>query len=187
MTDAPVSLAYPAARRSDHTDDYHGTPVADPYRWLEDPDSSETAAFVEAQNRLTRSVLGLLPLRQELQDRLTDLWNYERRGAPWERGGRYFQFRNSGLQNQNVLYVMDTPQAEGRVLLDPNALSEDGTAALNNLAVSPDGSHLAYAVSSGGSDWQEWRVRDVQTGADLSDHLPDSKFSGAAWLPDSSG
>jgi len=187
MTDAPVSLAYPAARRSDHTDDYHGTSVADPYRWLEDPDSAETVAFVEAQNRLTRSVLGPLPLRQELQDRLTALWNYERRGAPWERSGKYFQFRNSGLQNQNVLYVMDTPEGEGRVLLDPNTLSEDGTAALNNLAVSPDGSRLAYAVSSGGSDWQEWWVRDVETGADLPGHLPDSKFSGAAWLPDSSG
>jgi len=187
MTDTSVSLAYPAVRRSDHTDDYHGTVVADPYRWLEDPDSGETAAFVEAQNRLARSVLGPLPLRQELQDRLTTLWNYERRGTPWQRGGRYFQFRNSGLQNQNVLYVMNAPDGEGRVLLDPNTLSEDGTAALNNLAVSPDGSRLAYAVSSGGSDWQEWRVRDVENGADLPDHLPDSKFCGAAWLPDSSG
>jgi prolyl oligopeptidase len=186
------SPTYPQVRRSDHTDDYHletpfGAAVPDPYRWLEDPNSPETAAFVEAQNVLTRSVLDALPMRSELLTRLTDLWDYARRAAPWERGGRYFQFRNTGLQNQNVLYTMNSPEQEGRMLLDPNTLSEDGTAALNSFAVSPDGSKLAYAVSSGGSDWQEWRVRDVETGQDLPERLPFSKFGGAAWIPDGSG
>jgi prolyl oligopeptidase len=183
---------YPQVRRSDHTDIYFTQPVADPYRWLEDPNSPETRAFVDAQNTLTRSVLDALPLRGELLTRLTGLWDYARRSAPWERGGRYFQFRNSGLENQNVLYVLDAPPVsgtpdEGRVLLDPNTLSEDGTVSLAGLAVSPDGRWLAYAVSSGGSDWQEWRVRAVGSGADLPERLSDSKFSGAAWLPDSSG
>ena len=183
----PPRLTYPQARRSDYTDTYFGESVPDPYRWLEDPESEETRAYVEAQNALTCSVLDPLPLRAELQERLTALWDYARRGTPWERGGRYFQFRNSGLENQNVLYAMDGPDAEGRLLLDPNTLSEDGTVALAGWAVSPDGARLAYAVSSGGSDWQEWRVRDVQTGEDLPERLSDSKFSGASWLPDSSG
>ena len=185
-------LSYPQVRRSDHTDQYFGETVADPYRWLEDPDSPETRAFVEAQNLLTRSVLDPVPLRGELLTRLTALWDYARRSAPWERGGRYFQFRNSGLENQNVLYVMALPRGadnsdEGRVVLDPNGFSEDGTVALANWAVSPDGGWLAYSLSSGGSDWEEWRVRDVQSGTDLPERLSDSKFSGAAWLPDSSG
>ncbi|WP_407570110.1 prolyl oligopeptidase family serine peptidase [Deinococcus altitudinis] len=184
---ARLRPTYPQARRSDHTDDYFGETVADPYRWLEDPNSPETQAFVEAQNVLSRSVLDALPLRGELLTRLTGLWDYARRSAPWERGGRYFQFRNSGLENQNVLYVMDTPAGEGSVLLDPNTFSEDGTVSLAGLAVSPDGEWLAYAVSSGGSDWQEWRVRGVQSGTDLPERLGDSKFCLAAWLPDSSG
>ena len=188
MPDAPSTrLLYPPVRRSDHTDEYFGETVADPYRWLEDQGSPETRAFVEAQNTLTRSVLDALPLRAELLSSLTGLWDYARRGVPWEQGGRYFQFRNSGLQNQQVLYVMDTPTEEGRVLLNPNTLSDDGTVALNNLSVSRGGTKLAYAVSVGGSDWQEWRVRDVQTGSDMAGRLPFSKFSGAAWLPDESG
>ncbi len=183
----PSRPPYPQVRRSDHTDTYFTEVVADPYRWLEDPNSPETRAFVDAQNVLSRSVLDALPLRAELLTRLTGLWDYARRSAPWERGGRYFQFRNSGLENQNVLYTMDTPDAEGRVLLDPNTLSEDGTVSLAGLAVSPDGEWLAYAVSSGGSDWQEWRVRGVQSSTDLPERLSDSKFCLAAWLPDSSG
>ncbi|AWN24425.1 S9 family peptidase [Deinococcus irradiatisoli] len=187
-----MSQPFPAARRSDHTDAYHpdteqGEVIADPYRWLEDAHSEETRAFVTAQNELTRSALDPLPVRQQLLARLTELWNHARRGAVWEEGGRYFQLRNSGLQNQFVLYVMDHPEAEGRVLLDPNSLSDDGTAALGGLSVSPDASRLAYAVSQGGSDWLEWRVRDIGSGQDLPTRLPDSKFSGAAWLPDSSG
>ncbi len=186
-TPAQLRPTYPQVRRSDHTDTYFGETVADPYRWLEDPNTPETRAFVDAQNALSRSVLDALPLRAGLQTRLTGLWDYARRTAPWERGGRYFQFRNSGLENQNVLYVMDAPEDTGRLLLDPNTFSEDGTVALAGLAVSPDGEWLAYAVSSGGSDWQEWRVRKVQSGTDLLERLSDSKFCLAAWLPDSSG
>ena len=193
----PPRLSYPQVRRSDHTDTYFrgtvfGETVPDPYRWLEEPDSPETQAFVDAQNLLTRSVLDALPLRGELLTRLTGLWDYARRGTPWERGSRYFQFRNGGLENQNVLYVMASPSGadnldDGRVLLDPNTFSEDGTVALANWAVSPDGGWLAYALSSGGSDWQEWRVRKTETGEDLPERLPDSKFCLASWLPDSSG
>ncbi|GGL93216.1 prolyl endopeptidase [Deinococcus aerolatus] len=183
----PPSPTPPTVRRSTHTDTYHGQVVADPYRWLEDAGSPETQAFVEDQNTLTRMVLDALPQRAALLERLGELWNYPRRSAVWKEGRAYFQLRNSGLQNQFVLYVMDSPTAEGRVLLDPNTLSDDGTVALSGLAVSRDASRLAYAVSTGGSDWQEWRVRDVASGVDLPDVLPDSKFSGATWLPDGSG
>lgn len=183
----PPSPTPPAVRRSDHTDTYHGQVVADPYRWLEDADSPETRAFVEAQNARTRSVLDALPRRAELLGRLGELWDFPRRSAVWQEGGTFFQLRNSGLQDQFVLYVMASPTDEGRALLDPNALSDDGTVSLSGLAVSRDASRLAYAVSRGGSDWQEWRVRDVASGQDLPDVLPDSKFSGASWLPDGSG
>jgi len=176
------------ARRSDHADTYHGHTVRDPYRWLEDPNSAETRAFVDAQNARTRAALDPLPPRAALQERLTGLWNHARRQPLWERGGQYFQFRNDGLQDQNVLYVSDHADGqEARVLLDPATFSDDGTVALNALSVSRDGRWLAYALSSGGSDWHEWRVRDVQTGTDLPERLPHGKFSGATWLPDSSG
>ncbi|GGO25805.1 prolyl oligopeptidase family serine peptidase [Deinococcus humi] len=183
----PPAPPAPTVRRSDHTDTYHGQVVTDPYRWLEDADSPETRAFVEAQNTRTRRVLGALPERAKLLERLGELWDFPRRSAVWQEGGAFFQLRNSGLQNQFVLYTMDSPTDEGWVLLDPNALSQDGTVALSGLAVSRDASRLAYAVSQGGSDWQEWRVRDVSSGQDLPDVLPDSKFSGASWLPDGSG
>ncbi len=185
-------LTYPPVRRSDHTDAYHldtphGEVIPDPYRWLEDAHSDETKQFVDSQNDLTRTVLDALPVREDLLMRLTQLWNFPRRNAVWQQGGRSFQLRNSGLQNQFVLYMMDDPTAEGEVLLDPNGFSEDGTVSLGGLSVSHDGSKLAYAVSKGGSDWLQWQVRDIAGGHDLPDALPDSKFSGAAWLPDASG
>lgn len=183
----PPTPPPPAVRRSAHTDTYHGQAVADPYRWLEDAGSAETRAFVEAQNVHARRVLDALPQRERLLARLGELWNFPRRSAVWREGGAFFQLRNSGLQDQFVLHVMASPTDEGRVLLDPNTLSPDGTAALSGLSVSRDASRLAYAVSRGGSDWQEWRVRDVESGEDLPDVLPDSKFSGASWLPDGSG
>ncbi|AZI42404.1 S9 family peptidase [Deinococcus psychrotolerans] len=174
----------PETRRSDHTDTYHGEIIADPYRWLEDANSAETKAFVDAQNELTRTVLDALPEREQLRSRLTELWDYARRGGVWQEGGKYFQMRNSGLQSQFVLYVMDSPADEGRILLDPNSFSDDGTVSLGELAISQDASLLAYSLSQGGSDWRDWRVRDIVSGHDLPDTVGDSKFSGAGWLPD---
>src|SRR5215207_7540620 len=126
-----ADLAYPQTRKDESVvDDYHGTKVADPYRWLEDDNSAETKAWVEAQNKVTFGYLEKIPRRAELRDRLTKLWNYERFSAPMERGGRYFYTYNSGLQNQRVLYVTASPDAQGRVLLDPNSLSPDGTTSM---------------------------------------------------------
>ena len=179
VQDAPV--IYPETQQGDVVEDYHGTPVADPYRWLEDTESSETARWVEAQNRATFGYLEDIPQRDAIEARLTELWDYPKYGTPWKEGGRYFFFKNSGLQNQSVLYVQPSLDAEPQVLLDPNTLSEDGTVALTALNVSQDGKYLAYGTSSGGSDWQELHVRDIETGEDLSDHLQWIKFSGAAW------
>jgi prolyl oligopeptidase len=180
-------LVYPFTHTVDQVDDYHGTLVADPYRWLEDPDSPETKAWIETQNALTFGFLARIPARDRIRRRLTELWDYPKAWAPVRRGGRSFQLRNSGLQNQDVLYVMDSLDGETRVLLDPNTLSSDGTVALSVWEVSPDGRWLAYATSASGSDWLTWRVRDVASGQDLPDVLEWSKFSGAAWRRDSSG
>lgn len=180
-------IKYPSTASSDQRDILHGHEIADPYRWLEDSGSPQTHAWIEAQNQVTQSYLADIPLRSILQTRLTQLWDYPKQGVPFKKGGRYFSLRNSGLQNQHVLYVQESLEGEARVLLDPNTLSEDGTAAINNHSVSRDGRYLAYAVSSSGSDWQTWRVRAVDSGQDLSDLLEWSKFSGAAWLPDGSG
>ncbi len=168
-------------------DIYHGQPVPDPYRWLEDLDSEQTRAWIEAQNRLTFDYLQRIPARQRLLERLTQLWNYEKYSQPFKEGGRYFYFKNDGLQNQSVLYTQESLEAEARVLLDPNTLSEDGTVALSGIAISRDGRYLAYGLSRSGSDWQEWKVRDIATGEDLLDHLRWIKFSGASWTLDGQG
>jgi prolyl oligopeptidase len=178
---------YPPARKSDQVDDYHGVKVADPYRWLEDLDSEETRNWVEAQNKLSFGFLESIPARAELKDRLTKLWNYEKYGIPFKEGERYFYTRNSGLQNQAVLYTVTSLDAQPQLVLDPNTLSADGTVAVSGMQVSPDGKLLAYSLSASGSDWQEWKVRDVATGKDLSDHLKWVKFSGASWTRDSQG
>ncbi len=180
-------LVYPQARRSDQVDDYHGTKVADPYRWLEDTDSAETHSWVEAENKLTFGYLEQIPYRQAIRDRLTKLWNYERFTVPHQEGGRYFFQHNNGLQNQNVLLVAESLNAEPRVLLDPNTLSSDGTVALAGDAVSDDGKLMAYALAASGSDWNEWHIRDVDTGKDLPDDLKWVKFSGASWTKDNKG
>jgi prolyl oligopeptidase len=182
-----LPLTYPQARRGDQVDDYHGTKVADPYRWLEDTDSAETHAWVEAENKLTFGYLEQLPYRQEIRDRLTKLWNYERFTTPSQHGGRYFFQHNTGLQQQNVLLVAESLTAEPRVLLDPNTLSTDGTVALAAAEISDDGKLMAYAIATSGSDWTEWHVRDIDTGKDLSDDLKWVKFSGASWTKDSKG
>jgi prolyl oligopeptidase len=178
---------YPKAPRSDTVDDYHGTRIADPYRPLEDPDSPETRAWVEAENKVTAAFLEAIPAREAIKKRLTELWNYEKFGVPDQEGGRYFYTRNSGLQNQGVLYTIPALDAEPKVLLDPNTLSSDGTVALTETSVSHDGALLAYGLAAAGSDWQEWRIRDVSSGRDRDDLLKWIKFSGASWTKDGRG
>jgi len=178
---------YPVARKSDQVDDYHGTKVADPYRWLEDLDSAETAKWVAAENKLTFDFLNSIPQRAAIKERLTRLWNYEKFGVPIKEGSRYFYTRNSGLQNQSVLYTVTSLDAEPRMILDPNTLSADGTVAVSGVQASPDGKLLAYSLSASGSDWQEWKVRDVQTTKDLSDQLKWVKFSSVSWIRDGKG
>lgn len=180
-------LRYPPTDQVDQVDNYHGTQVADPYRWLEDPNSKQTKDWIEAQNQVTFGYLEAISGREKLKERLTQLWNYEKFGVPFKEGDRYFYFKNDGLQNQSVLYTLSSLEAEPRVLLDPNLLSEDGTVALSGLEISEDGNLMAYGLSSAGSDWQEWQVRDVETGADLEDHLRWIKFSGASWTQDGQG
>src|SRR5216684_4188225 len=181
------SFTYPQPRRGDQVDDYHGTKIADPCRWLEDTDSAETHAWVEAENKVTFGYLEQIPYRQAIRDRLTKLWNYERFTVPSQHGGRYFFQHNTGLQNQNVLLVAESLNAEPRVLLDPNLLSTDGTVALADTEVSDDGKLMAYAIATSGSDWTEWHVRDIDTGKDLADDLKWVKFSGASWTKDNKG
>jgi prolyl oligopeptidase len=182
-----ASLAYPQTRKMDQTDNFHGVSVADPYRWLENSDSAEAKAWIEAQNKLTFSFLNQIPARDKIKERLTKLWNYERYGIPFKEGGRYFVSKNDGLQNQNVIYTTESLEAPPRLLLDPNKLSTDGTVALTSYAISDDGNLMAYGLSTAGSDWQEWRVRDVRTSSDLPDHLQWIKFSGASWTHDAKG
>lgn len=180
-------MQYPETRRGDTVDNYHGTTIADPYRWLEEPDSPETRAWVTAQNKLTNQFLEEVPARQAIRKRLEGLWNYERFGLPVKRGGRYFFTRNDGLQNQSVLYVADTLDAEPRLLLDPNTLSKDGTVSLTGWRPSDDGKLLAYGLASAGSDWQEWKVLEVDNGKNTDDVIQWVKFSGASWKKDGSG
>ena len=184
---ATKPLPYPDSPRDDQIDDYFGTLVPDPYRWLEEVDSPQTRRWIDEQNALTESVLTTVPQREAIRARLTEVWNYERRGVPERAGDMYAYFRNTGLQNQAVLYVTRDLAEPGRVLLDPNTFSPDGTVALSNSAFSVDGTRLAYSVSASGSDWQEWRVRDVASGSDLPDIVRWSKFSGASWKRDGSG
>ncbi len=180
-------LSYPETRKEDVTDDYFGTAVADPYRWLEDANAEETAQWVARQNEVTYAYLNQLPDRAALLARLTELYDYPRYSLPFQEGGRTFFSRNNGLQNQSVLYVQDTLESEPRVLLDPNALSADGTVSLNGLSISDDGKLLVYSLSQGGSDWQEVHLRDVETAEDREDTLQWVKFSGFSWTHDNAG
>jgi len=182
------TLTYPVSRKDENIiDDYHGTKVADPYRWLEDDNSEETKAWVKTQNEVTFDFLKSIPKREQIAKRLKKAWNYERTGIPFEHGGKWFYNRNSGLQNQSVLYVTDALDAEARVLLDPNTLSKEGTTSLTETAPSEDGQWLVYGVSKAGSDWQEFRVKNIATGKDTEDLIEWVKFSGASWAKDSSG
>ena len=176
-----MGFKYPQSKKDDLVEEIHGQEIPDPYRWMEDLDSEEVREWIEAQNELTFSYLEQFPLRQKIQERMTELWNYEKSSPPSKRGGRYFYFFNDGLQNQDVLYWMEDLDGEPKVLFDPNKLSKDGTVALSSAAVSNDGRYLAYGVSDAGSDWQTWHIRQVDDGVDLEDTVEWVKFSGASW------
>src|SRR5262249_23064039 len=156
-------LSYPQTRRVDHVDDYHGTKVADPYRWLEDDvrEVPEVANWVAEQNKITFAFLHAIPERDAIQRRLTELWNFEKFSTPIKTGGRYYISKNDGLQNQSVLYTMESLTGEPRVLIDPNKWSKDGTISLAGTAFSDDGNYVAYGVAEAGSDWHTWRILAV--------------------------
>jgi prolyl oligopeptidase len=174
-------LPYPQTDRSDVVDDYFGTKVADPYRWLEDDHSPETAEWVKAQNAVTENYLSQIPFRSRIRERLTELWNYPRYSTPFKKGDYYYFFRNDGLQNQSVLHRQKGLDGAPEMFLDPNTLSADGTVALTGVYFSNDSRYMAYSVSRAGSDWTEFFVMDVETAKTLDDHLQWAKFSGAAW------
>ena len=177
-------LQYPQAAKDGTVDEYFGEKVSDPYRWLENDTSAQTAAWVEAENKVTNAYLQKIPFREKLLKRLTELSSYERIGAPFKQNGKWYFYRNDGLQNQYVIYVKDQLDGEPRVFLDPNKLSTDGTVALKSLDFSNNGRWAAYAISRSGSDWQEFFVIDLATGELTDDHIEWAKFSDASWLGD---
>jgi len=179
--------SYPATAKVEQTDNYHGTTVADPYRWLEDDNSAQTKDWVKAQNQVTDAYLAAMPQRLPVRKLYTELYNFEKFGVPFKEGGRYFWTRNNGLQQQSVLYTAKSLKDQPSIALDPNTLSQDGTVALSGYAPSPNGKLLAYGSSKAGSDWQTWKVRDLSTGRDLPDAIEWVKFSSATWTPDGKG
>ena len=186
---AGEKLKYPDAKKVDQVDELHGVKVQDPYRWLEDDvrQSKEVADWVAAENVITTAYLAAIPQRDAIKKRLTELWNYEKFGSPFKAGGRYFYFKNDGLQNQSVLYKLESLNADPVVFIDPNSWSKDGTVALGSTAFSDDGRYVAYSVAEAGSDWNTWRIIEVETGRLLADELKWVKFSGASWTADSKG
>ncbi|MDE6374678.1 MAG: hypothetical protein K2L09_02885 [Alistipes sp.] len=178
---------YPATERGTTVDNYFGTEVSDPYRWLEDDNSEATAAWVAAENAVTDDYLSQIPFRSAIRKRLTELWNYPKQGIPSRHGDAWYWFYNDGLQNQSVLYRADAPDGQGEVFLDPNSLSDDGTVALSDVSFSEDGKYCAYSVAASGSDWVKILVLDVASGALTDDRIEWVKFSGATWAPDSKG
>ena len=185
--DIATKLNYPVAPKGSQVDDYHGVKIADPYRGLENADAPSTEKFVEQENALTFGYLAKLPGREAIKKQLTELWNFEKFGGFQKAGNHYFYFHNSGLQNQSVVYVLDSLDGTPRVLLDPNTYRKDGTAALDGESISWNGKLFAYAVAQAGSDWAEWRVRDVATGLDSSDLIQWTKGTSPAWVADDSG
>ena len=179
-----MELTYPQPKKVDSSTTFFGTTVQDPYRWMENEADPDLKKWIDEENQLAQKYLSQIPYRKDLYKRLKQLYNYERRSAPWYKGGKFFFFKNNGLQNQSVLYVQNSLDDEPQVLLDPNTLSDDGTVALKVAAVSDDGKYLGYAVSRSGSDWQEIYVRDIETKQDLADHIMWAKFSGITWYKD---
>ncbi|MFW5820086.1 MAG: S9 family peptidase, partial [Bacteroidota bacterium] len=178
------TFEYPETLKTDVVDNYHGIEVPDPYRWLEDDMSEETARWVKAQNEVTFDYIEKIPFRDKIRNRLETLWNYERMGVPNEEGGYYFYSYNNGLQDQDVIYITKDVNEKGEVFLDPNKFSEDGTIALTNFSVSNDGKYVGYGISRGGSDWNEFFVKEIESGKQLDDHLKWIKFSSMAWYKD---
>lgn len=182
---------YPDTKKVPQVDIYHGVKVDDPYRWLEDDvrTSKEVEEWVDTQSKLTFGFLEQLGHRNAIKEKLTDMWNFEKFSAPWKMGDKYFFYKNDGLQNQSVLYVMDSldSEADAQVLIDPNTLSADGTVSLAGAQVSYDAKYIAYGLSSSGSDWTEWKVREIESKVDLPDVLKWVKYSSACWTPDSKG
>ena len=182
-------IRYPESRREAVHDTFHGVKVEDPYRWLEEDvrESKEVQQWVEAENKVTQAYLQAIPQRDAIRKRLTKLWNYPKYSAPFQRGGKYFYYKNDGLQNQAVLYVTNSLDEAPRVLIDPNAWSQDGTIALSSASPSDDAKLLAYTASEAGSDWKNLRILNVETGELLEDKLQWIRWGGVDWLPDGSG
>ncbi|MFC1724305.1 prolyl oligopeptidase family protein [candidate division KSB1 bacterium] len=179
--------SYPHARKGDIVENFHGTDVADPYRWMEDPEAEETTAWVEAENKITEEFLSDVVERSKIKKRLTKLWDYPKFTVPSRHGQKYFFYKNDGLQNQYVLYVQDSPEAEAMVVIDPNKLSEDGTLSMSGTGFSENGKFLSYGLSQSGSDWQEIKIRNIETGKDFDETLKWCRFSGMAWTHDHKG
>lgn len=189
VKDQETQLKYPETKKGDVVEDYHGTKVADPYRWLENDvrESKEVAKWVETENKVTEDFLASIPERSAIKQRITDLWNYEKFSAPFKAGTKYCFLKNNGLQNQSVLYIQDSLTGKPRELLDPNSWSKDGTIALTGIAPTEDGKYLAYGRAEAGSDWNVWHVLDIATGKQLSDELRWVKFAGTSWTSDGKG
>ena len=179
-----AAFNYPVTKKTTHEDTYFGTIVADPYKWLENDTSAETAEWVTAQNKVTFDYLASIPFRDKIRERLTKIWDYPKISAPYKRSGYYLYFKNDGLQDQSVLYFKEDLDGAEKVLLDPNTLSEDGTVSLRNSSVSKDGKYFAYSLATAGSDWSEIFVKDMETGEQLEDHINWIKFSGLSWYKD---
>ena len=189
IQDEESKIKYPKTKQVDQVDEYFGYKVADPYRWLEDDvrESDDVRKWVDDQNKITFSYIEELPHREEIEGRLTELWNYEKFGIPSKQGGRYYFSKNDGLQNQSVIYQMDTLDATPTVLMDPNQWSADGTIALGGLAFSDDGKYVAYGIQESGSDWRTWRVKEIASGKTLEDEVRWIKFGSVSWDHDSKG
>ncbi len=177
-----MKFNYPTVKTVDSADVFYGTEVKDPYRWMENEADPDLKNWIVAENKLTKDFISKVKYRQQIFDRLKEVYNYERRSLPFWRGGKYLFYKNDGLQNQAVLYVQNSLDNEARILLDPNKLSDDGTVALSTTSVSKDGKYLAYAIAKSGSDWNEIFVKDIETNDTLEDHIKWVKFSGISWF-----
>jgi prolyl oligopeptidase len=178
------ALKYPVTKKVDTVDTYFETKIADPYRWLEDDRSAETEAWVKEQNKVTFDYLATIPFRDKIKNRLTQIWNFEKRSAPFKKGKKYFFYKNDGIQNQSVLHVQEGLNGTPKVLLDPNTLAADGTVSLGGLSISKDGKYLAYSINRAGSDWSEIYVMEIESGKKLQDEIKWVKFSDIAWKGD---